>query len=428
MEMKKRRQKTLTGLFLKFAALFCLDTFGIGMFCLVFLVLSPMTGFTLPANYAELQLTDHTEEIKAAGTEVEALIPDGCRYGIYDATGRFKTGTFSADAQKRAWQGYKNGSKYASMGKYYRYIKQNSGDICIVKYDLHMRYAYDKLNGIVPSLEILTPVLGVVLFFLHAILLSGHFAKKLKRELTGMKEALKDSLTRQWDAQQQKKEQLAALTHDIKTPLTVIKGNAELLAETDLSAENRECTDAILANVGSMEQYLEHMRQLLYGRDRAEETEVVTCARLKEQFKEAAMQIAAAEKVPVDFQEDSLCGNVCCKPGPVGRAWKNVVSNAVEHTDRARGIVVRLQMEVYEGQEYLTATVRDFGKGFSEQDLIYADQEFYSGDASRHDRTHQGLGLAIAKKFLKEQGGMLCFYNHAESGAEVVCRIKTEKT
>lgn len=72
MEMKKRRQKTLTGLFLKFAALFCLDTFGIGMFCLVFLVLSPMTGFTLPANYAELQLTDHTEEIKAAGTDVEA--------------------------------------------------------------------------------------------------------------------------------------------------------------------------------------------------------------------------------------------------------------------------------------------------------------------------------------------------------------------
>ena len=105
MEMKKRRQKTLTGLFLKFAALFCLDTFGIGMFCLVLLVLSPMTGFTLPANYAELQLTDHTEEIKAAGTDVEALIPDGCRYGIYDAAGRFKTGTLE-DAEKLAWHGY----------------------------------------------------------------------------------------------------------------------------------------------------------------------------------------------------------------------------------------------------------------------------------------------------------------------------------
>ena len=79
---EKRRQKTLTGLFLKFAALFCLDTFGIGMFCLVFLVLSPMTGFTLPANYAELQLTDHTEEIRAAGTDVEALIPDGMENGF----------------------------------------------------------------------------------------------------------------------------------------------------------------------------------------------------------------------------------------------------------------------------------------------------------------------------------------------------------
>lgn len=38
-------------------------------------------------------------------------------------------------------------------------------------------------------------------------------------------------------------------------------------------------------------------------------------------------------------------------------------------------------------------------------------------------------GLVLrSQKFLKEQGGMLCFYNHAESGAEVVCRIKTEKT
>lgn len=221
--------------------------------------------------------------------------------------------------------------------------------------------------------------------------------------LSGMKEALKDSLTRQWDAQQQKKEQLAALAHDIKTPLTVIKGNAELLAETDLSAENRECTDAILANVGSMEQYLEHMRQLLYGRDRAENTEVVTCARLKEQFKEAAMQIAAAEKVPVVFQEDSLCGNVCCKPGPVGRAWKNVVSNAVEHTDRARGIVVRLQMEVYEGQEYLTATVRDFGKGFRSRISSMQIRNFTAGMPAGMTGRIRGLVLR-SQKILKRAG------------------------
>lgn len=73
------------------------------------------------------------------------------------------------------------------MGKYYR-ILSRTANICIVKYDLHMRYAYDKLNGIVPSLEILTPVLGVVLFFPHATLLSGHFAKKLKRELRQLRE------------------------------------------------------------------------------------------------------------------------------------------------------------------------------------------------------------------------------------------------
>lgn len=67
-----------------------------------------------------------------------------------------------------------------SREMYYRYIKQNSGDICIVKYDLHMRYAYDKLNGIVPSLEILTPVLGVVLVFPARHIVVRSFCKKIK--------------------------------------------------------------------------------------------------------------------------------------------------------------------------------------------------------------------------------------------------------
>lgn len=99
-----------------------------------------------------------------------------------------------------------------------------------------------------------------------------------------------------------------------------------------------------------------------------------------------------------------------------------------EQCDRAhgqkRGIEVRIKRCTTENQEYLAASVRDYGAGFLARDLEHADQEFYSGDASRHDRKHQGLGLAIAKRFLEEQGGMLRFGNHAEAGAEVECWVK----
>lgn len=104
-----------------------------------------------------------------------------------------------------------------------------------------------------------------------------------------------------------------------------------------------------------------------------------------------------------------------------------MVSNAVEHTDRARGIVVRLQMEVYEGQEYLTATVRDFGKGFRSRISSMQIRNFTAGMQAGMTGRIRGLVLR-SQKILKRAGGMLCFSNHKETGAEVVCRIKTDKT
>ena len=68
------------------------------------------------------------------------------------------------------------------------------------------------------------------------------------------------------------------------------------------------------------------------------------------------------------------------------RACKNILSNAIEHTDRENGIDVQI--------------------------------------CFIHSKKHQGLGLAIAKRFLEEQGGMLKFGNHDVRGAQVDCFIK----
>ena len=52
-----------------------------------------------------------------------------------------------------------------------------------------------------------------------------------------MREALKQSLHRQWNMEQVRREQMAALAHDIKTPLTILRGNAELTLEAEELAE-----------------------------------------------------------------------------------------------------------------------------------------------------------------------------------------------
>lgn len=454
----KRKQKTLAGLFLKFAVLFCVNTILIVAGCTLLLIGSCYVGITLPSNYEEVQLTEHTAEIQSAGMAAAAWIPQGCTYGIYGENGAWKTGNFTEKESDAAWMHFENENNYASTGNYYRFIRQENGNICIVKYSLYMKYASDKLNASLPAPEKMSFILDGVLFVLNAVFLSRHFAKKLNCQLgelrkitdkiaendlefetnaseikeiddvmdslSKMKKALRDSLTVQWDMEQQKQEQLAALTHDIKTPLTIIKGNAELLAEAGLAAEDKECTGYILSNVGNIEQYLEHIKQVLYGNVSESDGEKISCAQLGELLQEAATQVTAAEKIPIIFEIENLEGEVCCKPENILRAWENILSNAAERTDKKRGIEVRLKRCTTENQEYLAASVRDYGAGFLARDLEHADQEFYSGDASRHDRKHQGLGLAIAKRFLEEQGGMLRFGNHAEAGAEVECWVK----
>ncbi|HIW50710.1 MAG TPA: HAMP domain-containing histidine kinase [Candidatus Blautia intestinavium] len=487
----KKKQKTLSGLFLKFAVLFCVNTVLIIAGNILLALIFAYAGLTLPANYAENRLTEYTGEIRSAGNSPEKWIPAGCSYGIFDGEGNWISGDFTEEERKTAWTKYKNENIYASSGNYYRFIRQENGNVCIVRYDLYMKYSWDALNRILPRPELLLFVLDGVFFILNAVFLSRYFAGRVNRQLeelrgitekigsndlefethpsdireidavmsslSHMKETLRESLTAQWDMEQQKQEQLASLTHDIKTPLTIIKGNAELLAEAGLSPENRECTEYILSNVGDIEGYLEHIRQVLYGISEEHKETTVSCTRMVEMLRQAAAQVAAAEKIPVIFDieipEEKAArkseemeqsrgtgmevthrgglsmpemsgGEISCVPESILRAWKNVLSNGAERTDKELGIEVRIRLCIREGQKYLESAVRDYGPGFSRKDLEYASREFYSGDTSRHDRKHQGLGLAIAKRFLEEQGGLLKFGNHKKGGAEVKCLIR----
>ena len=71
-----------------------------------------------------------------------------------------------------------------------------------------------------------------------------------------MKNNLKLSLEKQWSAEQLQKEQIAALAHDLKTPLTVIQGNIDLISETELDDEQRLYAGYITESSGQMGVYI----------------------------------------------------------------------------------------------------------------------------------------------------------------------------
>ena len=527
MEIRKKKI-SLAGLFGRYIFMFVTGTFFAALISgavMFFLILIPSGPF-LPANYAEQQLINTKETLQEADITEEEMIPSGSLYGVFDREGSFLYGTFDEEVQKDAWKKYKTDTIYPQGKGYYFFVEKNNGEICIIKYFVAMRYAKEKLNEILPSPEtfnmILTLGVFITLTVLNGCYLSGKFGRKLKKQLAclteatarisendlefaaetseirevdevmasleKMKEALKVSLKTQWDTEQLKKQQLSALTHDIKTPLTVVRGNAELLVEAELQEDDRECAEEILKNAGFIADYLDSMRQVLKGQKEQKSWQEVSVEELSGEICDFVRQLAAVRKIPLSFEvrtekqkeevkkvfgrnvnqdirhlerspekEKSI---LCCKE-EILRAWGNLVDNAMEHTDPEKGICVTIEkhlgreasQEEFVGEhdpivrqnfmgnqdftrqrdpagksdsgqwqdhrEYLKVSVRDYGPGFSQKALLHGKEVFFSGDESRHDRTHQGLGLSIAADFMKRQGGFVEYHNVDKSqGAE----------
>lgn len=464
MEIRRKRKKaTLAGLFTKYTVIFCANS--ILIVCVLFCAISmlPMSGIFLTADHTEIQLSERQQEISSADVVTADMIPAQCGYGIYDQDGWYCYGNFTDEEKEPAWKHYQADDIQAGGAGYYRFIERESGEICIVKYELRMKFADERFNEVLPDPERVIIVaaffLFVLLMFLNAVCVSRKFAEILKRRLKKletvtkkiadseldfeieaadireidavmdsfekMKQELKRSLERQWKLEAQKSEQMAALAHDIKTPLTIIRGHAELLSEEKRTEEEQESLSYILLNVQQIESYLASMRQVLGGSSLPEKQKQFSAEELEELLYDIARQTTAAKGSFVTFSGRKTDVAVKCDRGLLVRSFENILSNALDYGDCKKGIRVAVMGSGKEEKEFLKISVFNFGRGFSKRDLLCADQEFYSGDESRHGGAHQGLGLAIVRKFAQAQGGYI-EYRNEDGGAVVELYLKVE--
>ncbi len=231
-----------------------------------------------------------------------------------------------------------------------------------------------------------------------------------------MRKALYGSLSSQWAAQQEREAEIAALAHDLKTPLTLVGGNAELLLDEDLPENGRKRVETILVSNDRAKQYVASLLETSAGTDEAFEN-----ASLPAMFDELynnAMPIAQAKRVCLRAQ-NGLKGTASIQRGRLLRALGNVVQNAIEHTPP--GGNVYLVGGMADGGWHVT--VCDEGPGFSNAALRHATERLWRGDAARGADGHNGLGLWIAAQAAKMHAGQLELRNR-ESGGMVTIKFR----
>lgn len=448
--MEIKQKVTLQSVFWRFLFWFCALA---GVNILIFLVLVlflPSMGIVFPANYGENMLEENRDKIENAWTVSEELIPEGCYYGVFHTDGTFLYGNMGLKMQKKVWKEYEQDGRGDSRIGYLKYFPRE-GEVCIAAYHLKAEFTNPVLRKWLLGAPETFLILLLVMFLIEVVLLIRRFGRIIGKELetvklvtekvrlrnleferpdtrirevdevmeslAGMREALESSLKSQWKMEEMRKQQVRALVHDIKTPLTVIRGNAQLMQESESAEESREYEDYILQETDRIEEYINTLQKMLQSEETVQfQTEKVNVKQTAEAFAVRAKMLAAGNQQNLEVVISSTTAYINSDRQLLLRAWENLLSNALEYTPAEGDILISIKTE---GKK-LVFVIEDSGPGFTKEDMCRGAEQFYQGDKSRNSRSHYGMGLFMVSSFIKQQGGEMILENSPRTKGALV--------
>ena len=450
-----KKEKSLSRIFRSYIVMFILLVAAEFIVISISIMLGIYTEIIRPANYYEQIIEKNRTEIAVADiNSVQNLIPEPCVYSIYDSNGKVLKTNKDNDFAYNMWNIISN-NKTSGQGYYYKVIQRNNNEICISGYTLNALFSNKYLNKYLPAPEFSLIILFFILFFIDIIIISKKFGKNLSKEmkilnettnnitmenlefkinygniieinsvlsaLDKMKKQLNDSLQRQWHNEEVRKSQISALAHDIKTPLTIIKGNSELLSELDLNCEQRAFNDGIINEISTIENYIKTLLEIMNSEKSLKvEKKIISADVFLKDIIHASSCICSKKKIKFIKEICHMPNKINVDPHMLKRALLNIISNAVDY-GQEEGILCFTACIVNESIEFI---VEDSGKGFTNEEIKYAKEQFYQGDKSRNSKNHYGMGLYIAQKFIENHNGSIILSNSEKlSGAKVTVTI-----
>ena len=207
-------------------------------------------------------------------------------------------------------------------------------------------------------------------------------------------------------AEQQRRNLTADIAHELRTPLHLIQGNLEGILDgvyqpTPAHINNTLDETRLLTRLVNDLQTLSlaETGQLPLHPTRFRIDDLLQD--LTSSFSSQAASLGIAlETSPVDSNLE-----LTADYDRLNQVLSNLISNALRHTPRGGTVSIETRAGASDGR--LQLVVRDTGAGIAAEDLPFVFDRFWRGDKSRTERTHSGLGLAIAKQLIHAHGGRI---------------------
>ena len=455
MALIKKREHSLRTILLSYVVSLTVLSVISSLLILYLFSLSYRFGIVIPANQVESDLSAVRRDIETSKVFNPDVLPDGTSYVFLTREFKLKKSNMPVNLQEESLLNYQFKNAHGGIYGYFQSFERSDG-IVIVNYQLSPRYHNEWMNQHFPNADLLMIGSMIVFILFIFIILTFYYANKLRQQLRPilratekisqqdldfqtsqstikefnqvlsgldhMRVALRDSLLENWKAEQDKQNQISALTHDLKTPLTVARGNAELLAMTPLGAEQMDLLEHFQKGITQVDSYVKELSELnKTSLTKTLTLEDISVRKFVEDIYDQTLSLAQTKQINVVFDKKENKKKIIghWDRSLLNRAFMNIISNAVEHTPSGSQLLLTARVE----EDEFKFICLDSGPGFSLESLEKATQLFYQEDKSRQSRNHSGLGLTIANDIIRLHHGSLALSNDDSTGGAKVTII-----
>ena len=402
----------------------------------------------LPANEPIIKAEKIKSEVVNADYIDSSFIPSELDYAIFNKqTKEMVKSNLSSRNKQKAKETFQN----PDMDKESTFIRYDSKyEAILIYYNLKVQFANVGLRKVIPNPGVWLSILSILTYCIYIVWNIRSFSQVIIQEnqklinvarkieekdlniefpqvrfneykdvmgaMESLSEALIKSIQKEMEITNSKAEQISYLIHDIKIPLTVIKGNVELL-EVMATNDMKESISDIMNSTHQVERYIQKVidinlnnKQIDTNKEKVSVDDFL--CKLEEEVRNLGNNIiieGSTEKDAGLFIDVSL----------LIRAINNLVLNGVERTPQHEEV----QILVKQDKDRIQFIITDRGPGFSEEALKKGTELFYTENYGRTNNSHYGLGLTFTEKVIKQHNGRLKLSNNASHSGEVLIEL-----
>lgn len=245
-----------------------------------------------------------------------------------------------------------------------------------------------------------------------------------------MRVRLYDSIRMQLQYEESRKELIASISHDLKTPITGIKACVEAVLDgiADTQPKREKYMRMIASKSAQMDRLIDEL--LLYSRldlnrlpfhlepvnIRAYLTDWVQALRLEPGMSDVRLNVAGTDGGPLAVMADRE---------KLHRVLMNMIDNSMKYMDKPQK---QIDVRVEQAADEVIVTIADNGAGIAEEAMPHIFDRFYRADPARNTTTGgSGLGLAIVKQLVEGHGGRVWARSEVGSGTDICFSLPLQK-